>query len=91
VVQSLPTVWPPDLPSGALPFVPKTIETATVDPAGRLWVSLIDPFTYVYDRNGDKIRTVQFTGTGAITATSLYFASATRLLVTPGCYEFFIH
>jgi len=88
VVQGLPTVWPPDLPNGAFPFVPKTIETAAVDPAGRLWISLKDPFTYVYDTAGDKIRTVQFTATGPLTATSFFFASATRLLVTPGCYEF---
>ena len=46
------------------------------------------PYTYVYDKDGDKIRTVQFHGAGLINPTSLSFAPNGRLLVTPGCYEF---
>ena len=37
---------------------------------------------------GDKVRTVQFSAAGIITPNSLFFTSAGRLLVTPGCYEF---
>jgi hypothetical protein len=59
-----------------------------VDRAGRLWVSLTVPFTYVFDQQGDKIRTVQFLAAGTILPTSLFFTQNGRLLVTPGCYEF---
>jgi hypothetical protein len=52
-------------------------------------VALTSPFTYVYDRTGDKIRTVQFRGgTGILTPNSLFFTKDGRVLVTPGCYEF---
>jgi len=40
------------------------VRTAAVDPSGRLWVSLVEPYTYVYDREGHKIRTVQFKAAG---------------------------
>jgi len=46
------------------------------------------PFTYVYNTGGDKIRTLQFTGAGLISPTSLSFSRSGKLLVTPGCYEF---
>ena len=46
------------------------------------------PFTYVYDGDGEKVRTVQFRGAGVVTPTSLFFARDGRLLVTPGCYVF---
>jgi len=90
LVQGLPTMWPRRKvePGGELPLVPPTVRTAAVDPDGRLWVALTIPFTYVYDVHGDKIRTVQFRGAGLIAPTSLSFADRTRLLVTPGCYEF---
>ena len=61
---------------------------AAVDPDGRLWVSLMTPFTYVYNRNGDKTRTVQFDAFGTVSPTSLFFTRRGRLLVTPGCHEF---
>jgi hypothetical protein len=34
------------------------------------------PFTYVYNTDGDKVRTVQFTGAGPISPTSLFFTAA---------------
>jgi hypothetical protein len=86
-VQSLPTTWPKRA-GGALPLVTALVRTAAVDPDGRLWVSLMTPLTYVYDRNGDKIRTVRFEAGGAVSPTSLFFTRRGRLLVTPGCHEF---
>ena len=35
-----------------------TIRTAAVDPDGHLWIAFTVPYTYVFDRDGDKIRTV---------------------------------
>jgi hypothetical protein len=86
-IQALPTTWPKRVP-GALPLVSPLVRTAAVDADGRLWVSLMTPFTYVYDRNGDKIRTLQFEAGGMVSPTSLFFTRPGRLLVTPGCYEF---
>ena len=71
-----------------VPLVSPAIRTAAVDTTGTLWVSLMEPFTYVYDAQGDKVRTVQFRGAGLISPTSLFFTHDGRLLVTPGCYEF---
>lgn len=71
-----------------LPLVTPAIRAAAVDPGGRLWVSLSEPYTYVYDRQGDKVRSVQFSAAGIISPTSLSFTKDGRLLVTPGCYEF---
>ena len=48
----------------------------------------LDQRMYVFDGDGEKIRTVQFRGAGIILPTSLWFADRTRILVTPGCYEF---
>ena len=89
-VQSLPTVWPRrDTVEGrGLPLVLPLVRAAAVDPSGRLWVSLIEPYTYVYDRNGEKVRTVQFKGASVIGASSLTFTKDGRVLVTPGCYQF---
>ena len=89
-VQSLPTTWPRrDSAEGrGLPLVPPLVRTAAVDPSGRLWVSLAEPYTYVYDKEGQKIRTVQFKAAGTIAPSSLTFAKGDRVLVTPGCYEF---
>jgi hypothetical protein len=89
-IQSLPTVWPRrDAGEGrGLPLVLPLVRAAAVDPAGRLWVSLIEPYTYIYDRDGQKIRTVQFKGATTVAPSSLTFAKGDRVLVTPGCYEF---
>lgn len=88
-VLALPAKWPRNAADkGALPLVPPVVRTAAVDPDGRLWVSFVLPYTYVFDQDGDKHRTVQFRGTGIISPTSLSFISRTRVMVTPGLYEF---
>ena len=89
VMAALPSVWPRRAIDGTeVPLVAPTVRTAAVDPRGRLWISLVVPYTYVFDRLGEKIRTVQFQAAGLVAPNSLSFASATRLLVTPGCFEF---
>ena len=88
-VKSLPTTWPKrQTGDGELPFVRPTIRTAAVDPAGNLWIAFAVPYTYVYDRGGDKTRVVQFRGAGTLIPGSLFFGPKGRLLVTPGLYEF---
>jgi len=71
-----------------VPYVQPIIRAAAVDPQGQLWISLVVPYTYVYDAHGDKARTVQFRAAGIIGPTSLFFTRTGRILVTPGCYEF---
>ena len=91
-VQTLPTSYPTrKIGDGTYPLVPPVVRTAALSPDGDLWISLMPPFTYVYDTAGDKKRTVTFEATGSLAPTSLFFSRAsgtTRLLVTPGCYEF---
>ena len=89
-VRTLPGVWPKrrNGEGDLLPYVPPGIRAAGVDTTGRLWVSLTEPITYVYDRTGDKIRTVQFKGAGVFAPSSFFFTKDGRVLVTPGCYEF---
>ena len=86
-VAAIPDRWPRRA-AGELPLVAPIIRTAAVDETGRLWVSFVQPITYVYDGNGEKIRTVQFRGAGLISPSSLSFTGDGRLLITPGCYEF---
>ena len=90
IVNALPTVWPtrPDNRGRELPVVPPTVRTAAVDRAGNLWVALSTPFLYVYDRSGEKIRTVRLQAAGAVQPSSMYFPDDTRMLVAPGGYEF---
>jgi hypothetical protein len=88
-VANFPTTWPRrKTAEGELPFVPPTIRTAAVDRAGRLWVSCMVPYTYVFDADGDKIRTVQFRGAGILSPASFFFSQQGRILVTPGLYQF---
>ena len=88
-LENQPKVWPRRrVEDREVPFVTPTIQAAAVNDRGELWLSLSVPYTYVYDRDGDKIRTIQFQAAGLISPTSLSFASGGRLLVTPGCYEF---
>ena len=88
-LRTMPTSWPVrKTDSGVLPIVPPAVRAAGIDRAGRLWVALTSPFTYVYDPAGDKIRTVQFRGASVLTPNSLFFTKDGRVLVTPGCYEF---
>jgi len=89
VVAGLPTTWPKRKTSeGEIPLVRPTVRTAAVDHSGRLWISFVVPYTYVYDADGDKIRAVQFHGAGIVAPNSLFFGRQGRLLVTPGLYEF---
>jgi hypothetical protein len=90
LVKAQPTTWPrrrvgdnPDVP-----LVPPLVRAAAVDHDGSVWISFVVPYTYVYDQDGDKIRSVQFQAAGVIAPNSLHFPSPGRLLVTPGCYEF---
>jgi hypothetical protein len=88
-LASLPTHWPRRrVADREVPFVLPAVRAAAVDPRGRLWISLSEPYTYVYDTRGDKIRTVQFAAAGTVSPNSLFFTREGRLLVTPGCYEF---
>jgi hypothetical protein len=89
-VRSLPGAWPKrrNGEGDLLPYVPPAIRAAGVDRAGRLWISLMEPFTYVYDGTGEKVRTVQFKGADIFSPSSLFFTRDGRVLVTPGCYEF---
>ncbi len=89
-LRNQPATWPTRQgPNGReWPAVPVVIRSATVDPRGNLWVALNDPFVYVYSPDGDKIRTLQLRGAGPLAPTSLFFATASRLLATPGCYIF---
>jgi hypothetical protein len=89
VVAALPQKWPRRrVDDRELPLVLPTVRTAALDGDGRLWVSFVVPYTYVFDRDGEKIRTVQFRAAGVIAPTSLSFSPSGRLLATPGCYEF---
>ena len=87
IVDAIPDRWPRRA-AGELPLVAPAVRTAAVDYSGRLWVSFVHPFTYVYDEAGEKVRTVQFRGAGIIAPSSLWFRADGRVLVTPGCYEF---
>jgi hypothetical protein len=88
-VGNLPTKWPKRQTSdGEVPLVAPTIRTAAADRAGNLWIAFVLPYTYVYDRDGDKARTVQFRAAGIMAPNSLFFGQNGRVLVTPGLYEF---
>ena len=89
-LQNRPTQWPTrkTQDGDTIPLVPPAVRAAGVDRQGRLWIALIQPFTYVYDTSGDKIRTVQFRGAEILAPSSLFFTRDGRILVTPGCYEF---
>jgi len=86
LIARLPTRWIRQ--HDELPVVRPTVRAAAVDRGGQLWVSFADPFTYVFDVHGDKIRTVQFRGVDLIAPAGLHFTTEGRLLVTPGLYEF---
>ena len=88
-VNRLPSLWPTrDSAAGEIPFLAPTIRTAAVDPSGRLWTSFAEPVTYVFDAEGDKIRTVQFRGAGLVSPNHMSFDEKGRMLVTPGLYVF---
>ena len=89
VLDTQPTRWPRRrVQDREVPFVTPVIRAADVNAQGELWISLGVPFTYVYNTDGDKVRTVQFSAAGIISPNSLSFGRSGRVLVTPGCYEF---
>jgi hypothetical protein len=89
LIAGLPTTWPRRQTSeGELPLVTPTIRTAAVDRDSQLWIAFTVPYTYVFDRDGDKVRTVQFRGAGILTPNSLFFGKNGKVLVTPGLFEF---
>jgi hypothetical protein len=89
LVAGMPTSWPTRQTSeGELPLVRPAIRTAAVDPGGHLWVAFTVPYTYVFDRDGDRVRTVQFRAAGIVTPSSLFFGRNGKVLVTPGLFEF---
>ena len=88
-IASLPTTWPMRRDAdGEYPVVTPTIRSAALDRQGRVWISLVVPFTYVFDRDGDKVRVVQFRAAGVVSPNSLFFGPRGRLLVAPGLFEF---
>lgn len=87
-VRQLPTTWQKRGKSGEFPLVTATVRTAEADADGTLWVSLMVPYTYIYDPDGDKVRAVQFHAAGEIAPRSFFFTRNGRVLVTPGCYAF---
>lgn len=89
-INAMPTTWARRRHDGGatLPFIPPTVRTAAVDRAGNLWIALSVPVIFVYDPNGEKIRTVRLRAGGILQPSSLYFPDRTRMLVAPGGYEF---
>ena len=89
LIAQQPTQWPRREFGGTeYPLVLPVVRAARVDPRGHLWISLMLPFTYEYDLEGEKLRTLQFRAAGIISPSSMYFASNGHLLVTPGLFEF---
>jgi hypothetical protein len=88
-ILALPTEWRPRAPDeDRTPIANALVRTAAVDRLGRLWIALNAPVTYVYDPQGNRVRTVQFDAAGPLLTRSLFFADRGRVLVTPGCDEF---
>ncbi len=91
LVSAQPQRWPRrTIGDRQLPLVPPVVRTAAVDPAGRLWVSFVVPYTYIFDAGGEKVRTVQFRASGVLSPTDLTFTGPNRVLAAPGCYEFVV-
>lgn len=89
LITSQPARWPRrKTEEGEFALVMPIVRAAGVDRSSNLWISFVVPYTYVYNPDGDKIRTVQFRAAGVISPNSLFFSPTGRLLVTPGCYEF---
>lgn len=88
-IGKMPTTWPRRRAgNGEIPIVPAMVRTAAVDRDGNLWISLVAPYTYVYDPSGDKRHTLQFRAAGIIAPTNFFFTKDRQVIVTPGCYTF---
>lgn len=88
LVPKLPSTWPRNPLDGELPLVRPTIRAAAVDRHDQLWVAFDAGFTYVFDREGDKVRAVRLRGAGPVSPTTMFFGPGGRLLVTPGLHEY---
>jgi hypothetical protein len=89
LVMSLPTDWPRRrVDDVSYPLIRPTVRTAAVDREGRLWVAMATSHVYVFDADGEKVRTVLLDGAGIIQPNSMWFSREGRLLVTPGLYDF---
>ena len=89
LVLGMPTRWPRrHVDDVSYPTVQPMVRAAAVDPEGRLWVAMPTSYVYVFDKDGEKTRTMQLIGAGVLRPASLWFARDGRLLVTPGLYEF---
>ena len=88
-IRRLPGTWPRrKVGGGEYPIIPSGVRTAGVDSEGNLWVSLLTPKTYVYDKDGDKARVVEFRGAGVLAPNDLFFTRDGRIVASPGCYVF---
>jgi hypothetical protein len=88
-MRNRPTAWPRrKTADGEIPVVRPVVRAAAADASGNLWVSLDVPYTYVYDRRGDRQHVVQFRAAGTMAPSGLSFTKTGRLLATPGCYLF---
>jgi hypothetical protein len=87
-VAHLPARWPRRTDVDEVPLAAPMIRTAAADARGHLWISFVEPFTYEFDGDGDKVRAIQFGATGVIAPNHLFFDSSGRVLVTPGLYMF---
>lgn len=88
VVRALPSSWPRNPFDGELPLVRPTVRSAALSPTGQLWVAFEAGFVYVFDADGDRIRTLRLRGAGAVTPTTMSFGPSGRLLITPGLHEY---
>jgi hypothetical protein len=88
IVPKLPSSWPRHPFDGELPLVRPTIRAAAADRADRLWMAFDAGFTYVFDADGDKVRTVRLRGAGPVSPATMSFGPTGRLLVTPGLHEY---
>jgi hypothetical protein len=89
LIQDLPTTWKRHATDeGLIPLVLPSVYAAAADGSGNLWISLAAGFTYVYDAQGDKRRTIQFRAAGPVSPTGLSFTPNGRVLITPGCFAF---
>jgi hypothetical protein len=89
LVQSLPTTWKVrKVDDGELPIVLPSIQAAAADAAGNLWIATAAGVTFVYDTNGDRIRTVQFRAAGPVSPIAMSFTPRGHLLIAPGCFSF---
>jgi hypothetical protein len=88
-MRNRPTTWPRrQTADREVPAIRPVVRAAVADGSGNLWVSLDVPYSYVYDRSGEKQRVVQFRAAGLMTPTNLSLTPTGRLLATPGCYLF---